>query len=154
MYYSCTLVIWMISLFGIIAHLCTCISNQLERQSLNLHEVAMAVVVDTAVVVVVLVEDTAETLQAMETHMAIGRSLLRRVHLTRVMESLMRDEVAMEHPVVLSVVAGEAVTAMEKLEKKWSALVGHLSAVVEPDVGMYGVCCDISVSTAVCCWIS
>ncbi|KAG6393350.1 hypothetical protein SASPL_147589 [Salvia splendens] len=78
----------------------------------------------------------AETLEAMETHMAIGKSLPLRVHLTRVMESLMKDGVAMEHLVVHSVVAVEAVTAMEKLEKKWSALVGHLNAGVELDVGI------------------
>ncbi|KAG6420283.1 hypothetical protein SASPL_116806 [Salvia splendens] len=60
-----------------------------------------------------------------------GSSLPLRVHLTR-MESLMKGGVAMEHPVV----DGEVVTAMEKLEKKWSALVGHLSVTVELDVGI------------------
>lgn len=96
--------------------------------------VVEAVAVDMVAVAVVLVEDPIENIPAMRTHMAIGNSLLLRLDPTRVMESLMKGVVAMEDPVVLSVVAGEVVSAMGKLEKKWTALVGHSSAVVELDV--------------------
>lgn len=87
-----------------------------------------------------------ETLPTMTTRMAIGKignSLLLRVHLTRLMGKATKGAVgAMLHPVVLSVAAGEAVSAMGMLEKKGTTmLVGLSSAVVELDVGTFGMCC-------------
>lgn len=109
----------------------------------------MVVDADTPVVVAVQVQDPIGTFPAMKILMATGNFLLLRVHQTRLMESLMKGVLvvvvvvaAMGDPVDLSVVAEEAASAMEKLEKKWTTiLVGLLSAAVELDVGMYGFCC-------------
>lgn len=125
--------------------LCRFASHQSGRQKPNLHGVAVAVVVDADIaVVVVLVQDPIETSPAMKIHMAIGNFLPLRVHRTRLMERLMKGAVvATGDPVVLSVVADEAVSATEKLEleKNWTTtLVGHSSVVVVLDVGMCGIC--------------
>lgn len=120
--------------------------SQSGRQKLNLHEVVVVVdaAADTSVVEEVQVQDPIGTFPAMKIRTATGSFLLLRVHRTRLTESLMKGVlvvVATGDPVALSAVAEEAVSAMEKLEKRWTTiLVGRSSVAVELDVGTYGFC--------------